>query len=299
MLSPLSLTSASQFVPAYDPVQAIETWAILGGTPFYLETFDDRLSVLENARRQILHSRSLLHDEPRLLLMEELREPRNYFSILQAIAHGRTRRNEIAQAAHLPPASVGKYLHVLRGLRIVERRMPVTETRPDKSRRGIYRIADPFLRFWFRFVHPFKDRLELGWLDAVVNEEVRPNLDSFVAEPFEEAAHEYIARQAQQRVLPFSLSRLGRWWSPQGEIDLVGWNERTRDLVVSECKWTERPVGVNILDELRGKVSLLPGGPWNRVIYVLFAKRGFTEALQARSAEGEVLLVAAADILED
>ena len=299
MLDPLSLTAAAQFVPAYDPVQAIETWAILGGTPFYLETFDDRLSVLENVRRQILHPRSLLHDEPRLLLMEELREPRNYFSILQAIAHGRTRRNEIAQAAHLPPASVGKYLHVLRGLRIVERRMPVTETRPDKSRRGIYRIADPFLRFWFRFVHPFKDRLELGWLDAVVNEEVRPNLDSFVAEPFEEAAHEYIARQAQQRVLPFSLSRLGRWWSPQGEIDLVGWNERTRDLVVGECKWTERPVGVNILDELRGKVSLLPGGPWNRVMYVLFAKRGFTEALQARSAEGEVLLVTAADILED
>ena len=299
MLDPLSLTAAAQFVPAYDPVQVIETWAILGGIPFYLETFDDRLSVLENVRRQILHPRSLLHDEPRLLLMEELREPRNYFSILQAIAHGRTRRNEIAQAAHLPPASVGKYLHVLRGLRIVERRMPVTETRPDKSRRGIYRIADPFLRFWFRFVHPFKDRLELGWLDAVVNEEVRPNLDSFVAEPFEEAAHWYIAGQSQRGALPFSLSRLGRWWSPQGEIDLVGWNERTRDLVVGECKWTERPVGVNILDELRGKVSLLPGGPWNRVMYVLFSKRGFTEALQARSAEGEVLLVTAADILED
>jgi len=298
MLAPLSLTAAAQFVPAYDPVQAIKAWAILGGIPFYLETFDDRLSVLENARRQILHPRSLLHDEPRLLLMEELREPRNYFSILQAIAHGRTRRNEIAQAARLPPASVGKYLDVLRGLRIVERRVPVTETRPDKSRRGIYRIADPFLRFWFRFVHPFKDRLELGWLDAVVNEEVRPNLDSFVAEPFEEAAHWYIARQAQRGALPFSLSRLGLWWSPQGEIDLVGWNERTRELLIGECKWTERPVGINVLDELRRKVSLLPSGPWKRVMYVLFAKRGFTEALQARSAEGEVLLVTAADILE-
>ncbi len=298
MLDPLFLTAASQFVPAYGPVQVIETRAILGGSPFYLETFDDRLSVLENVRRQILHPRSLLYDEPRLLLMEELREPRNYFSILQAIAHGRTRRNEVAQAAHLPPASVGKYLDVLRGLRIVERRVPVTETRPDKSRRGIYRISDPFLRFWFRFVHPFKDRLELGWLDAVVNEEVRPNLDMFVAEPFEEAAHWYIVRQLRRGALPFSLSHLGRWWSPQGEIDLVGWNERTRDLVVGECKWTERLVGVNILDELRGKVSLLPGGPWNRVMYVLFAKRGFTEGLQARSTGGEILLVTAADILE-
>lgn len=300
MLAPLSLSAAPHFVPAYDPVQIVETWAILGGIPYYLETFDDRSSVLENARRQIMHPRSLLYDEPRLLLMEELREPRNYFSVLQAIAHGRTRRNEIAQAARLPPASVGKYLDVLRGLHIVERLTPVTETRPAKSRRGIYRVSDPFLRFWFRFVHPFRDRLELGWLDTVVAEELAPHLNGFVAAAFEEAAHWYIARRGQRGDLPFSLGRLGRWWSPQGELDMVGWNEQTRELLVGECKWTERPVGVNVLEKLVGKVSLLPGGPWRRVIYALFAKRGFTPALQDRAAvEEDILLVTPETLLEE
>jgi len=300
MLTPLSLSAAPHFVPAYDPVQIVETWAILGGIPYYLETFDDRSSVLENARRQIMHPRSLLYDEPRLLLMEELREPRNYFSVLQAIAHGRTRRNEIAQAARLPPASVGKYLDVLRGLHIVERLTPVTETRPAKSRRGIYRVSDPFLRFWFRFVHPFRDRLELGWLDTVVAEELAPHLNGFVAAAFEEAAHWYIARRGQRGDLPFSLGRLGRWWSPQGELDMVGWNEQTRELLVGECKWTERPVGVNVLEKLVGKVSLLPGGPWRRVIYALFAKRGFTPALQDRAAvEEDILLVTPETLLEE
>ncbi len=299
LLDPLDCAAAAQFVPAYDPVQALETWAIAGGIPYYLEAFDDNLSVLDNACRRILHPRSLLYDEPRLLLMEELREPRNYFSILQAVAHGCTRQNEIAQAAHLPGSSVGKYLSVLRSLRLVERRVPVTETRPEKSRKGIYRISDPFLRFWFRFVHPFHDRLELGWLDTVVDEEVRPHLNQFVAEAFEQAALWDVARRARQGNLPFSPSLLGPWWSPDGEIDLVGLHAQTRELLVGECKWTERPVGLNILEDLKAKVNLLPGGPWSRVTYALFAKRGFTNDLQVRAARGEeeILLIPMADLL--
>ena len=297
-LDPLDLAAAAQFTPAYDAMQALETWSILGGIPFYLETFDDRQSVLDNVRNHILHPRSLLYDEPRLLLMEELREPRNYFSILQAIAHGRTRRNEIAQTAHLPLSSVGKYLDVLRSLGIVERQVPVTETRPEKSRKGIYVIKDPFLRFWFRFVHPFRDRLELGYVDAVLAEELRPQLDQFVAQAFEQAAQWFISRQAQQGMLPITPSRVGRWWSPQGEIDLAALDDRNKELLVGECKWTKRPVGINVLEELRGKAALLPGGPWERIVYALFAKQGFTAALQTLAAdEGNILLFTPSDFL--
>ncbi|NOZ70774.1 MAG: ATP-binding protein [Chloroflexi bacterium] len=297
-LDPLDLVAAAQFVPAYDTIQALETWAILGGIPYYLETFDDRQPVLDNVQNHILHPRSLLYDEPRLLLMEELREPRNYFSILQAIAHGRTRRNEIGQAAHLPLSSVGKYLDVLRSLGIVERQVPITETRPEKSRKGIYGIQDPFLRFWFRFVHPFRDRLELGYVDAILAEKVRLQLDQFVAKAFEQAAQWFISRQAQQGRLPMTPTRVGRWWSPQGEIDLVALDDRNKELLVGECKWTKRPVGINVLEELKRKASLLPGGPWQRIVYTLFAKQGFTAALQALAADEEnILLFTPSDLL--
>ncbi len=297
-LGPLPIAAVARFVPRYDAVAAIETWALLGGIPYYLEAFDDSRSTIANAARLIVHPRSLLFNEPRLLMMEELREHRNYFSVLQAIAHGRTRLNEIAQAARLKPTSVGKYLDVLRGLRIVERRVPVTETRPEKSRRGVYRISDNFLRFWFRFVHPFQDRLDLGWLDTVIDEEVAPHFDSFVAEAFEDAAHAYVGEAGKRGDLPITLSRLGRWCSPEAEIDLLGINDQTQELLVGECKWTERPVGVNILEDLRAKVPLLPGGPWERVTPILFAKHGFTPALLARAAAEDVLLVTASDLVK-
>lgn len=78
---------------------------------------------------------------------------------------------------------------------------------------------------------------------------------------------------------------------------MVAWNERTQELLLGECKWTERLIGVNVLDELKAKVELLPGGPWKRVVYALFAKRGFTEALHTRAAQENILLITAADIL--
>ena len=87
--------------------------------------------------------------------MEELREPRNYFSILRAIAQGHTRLNEITQASGVgEPSAVSRYLDILQQIRLVIRRVPATESQPEKSKKGIYQIDDHFLRFWFRFVHP-------------------------------------------------------------------------------------------------------------------------------------------------
>jgi hypothetical protein len=44
-------------------------------------------------------------------------------------------------------------------------------------------------------------------------------------------------------------------------------------------------------------VPYLPGGPWSRVTYALFAKSGFTEALRAQATKEDILLIAAEDLL--
>jgi uncharacterized protein len=82
LLEPLDLPSAAQFFPNYSPEEQFLAWALLGGMPYYLRVFSDRQDIFSNIRTHILDSQSgELFNEPRLLLMEELREPRNYFSI--------------------------------------------------------------------------------------------------------------------------------------------------------------------------------------------------------------------------
>ena len=121
--------------------------------------------------------------------MEELREPRNYFSVLRAIAQGATRLNEISLAARIGDVTTtARYLDILQDLRVVSRSVPATESRPDKSKRGLYRITDAFLRFWFRYVHPNQGSLDLDLADAVLAQRVRPTFDQFVSYAFEDAA---------------------------------------------------------------------------------------------------------------
>ena len=79
----------------------------------------------ENILDGILSRGSFLYDEVRFVLQQELREPRNYFAILQAIAAGKTRLNEIKQATGIEGATA--YLDTLQQLHLVERLVPVTE----------------------------------------------------------------------------------------------------------------------------------------------------------------------------
>ncbi len=303
-LRPLPLRAAAALFPAYDAAQQIETYAVLGGIPAYLTQWDSRESVLTNVEQRILNPASYLYLEPQFLLREELQEPRNYFALLQAIAQGRTRLNEISQATGMERGPASRYLAILQDLHLVERRVPVTERQPDKSRRGLYRLRDPFLAFWFRFVAPYFSTLEVGHT-APIARLVADELSQFTGPVFEDLCRDWIAEQAALQRLPFIPQRIGAWWNNEEEIDLVAVGEDA--LLAGECKWTNRPVGTNILDDLKRKAHVLVASERNARMtgpsasalalhYALFA-RAFTPGLEAVARDEGILLVRPDDLL--
>ncbi len=300
LLDPLDLPSAALFFPAYSTDQKFLAWAVLGGMPYYLRTFSDQQDILTNIRQRILDVQSgELFNEPRLLLMEELREPRNYFSILRAIAQGNTRLNEIAQTSGVGSVNmVSRYLDLLQQMRLVTRQVPATETQPEKSKRGIYQIDDHFLRFWFRYVQPNQSSLGLGLADAILNQRVKPDLDHFAATAFEEASRQHVAWLARQGKISFLPERIGAWWERDAEIDVLAISNVEKQALVGECKWSVNPVGVNILDDLKQKgQALLAQGEIVQVHYALFSRSGFTPALEMQAREEGVALIGADEII--
>ncbi len=291
LLRPLDLPSSSLFFPHYSAENQFLAWAVLGGMPYYLRTFRDHQDIFANIRQNILDPQTgVLFTEPRLLLMEELREPRNYFSILRAIAQGHTRLNEIAQASGVREATtVARYLDILQEMRLITRRVPATETRPDKSKKGIYQIDDHFLRFWFRYGQPNQSGLDLGLADAILNQRIRPDLDNFVAPVFEEAALAFVARLAQTGRLNFLPERIGSWWNREAEIDVLAINSTEKMALAGECKWSVNPVGTNILVELQQKAqAILKDHGIQRIQYILFARIGFTPAVEEQAEKEEI-----------
>lgn len=288
-LRPLTFWDAVPFLPRFEVADQIRAYAVLGGVPAYLLQFNDGIPLLDNIEQYILTPGTFLYDEPRFLLLQELRDPHRYFSVLEAIAAGRTRQNEIAQTAGIAPSSMAFYLTTLRELGLVERVVPATEKHPHKSKLGLYRILDPYFRFWFCFVYPNRSLLERGEV-VQVRRQVEEQLDQFTGAVFEAICREHVWRLYQAGELGFTPRTVGGWWDRQKEVDVVAVGDE--GILVGECKWTDRPVGTNILDDLRRKVhSLIQQREWRRVHYALFSRSGFTPALEAQARDEGVLLI--------
>ena len=292
-LQPLAVNDVNSFFPQYDAETAVKTWAIYGGTPFYLQTINPEQSLGENVQQSILSEQGLLYSEPEFLLRTELRQPNTYFSVLRAIAHGRRTPNEIAGMAGVESQSLSTYLQKLRRLRLVERHIPVTAS-PTSSKRGRYRLAAPLFRFWFRFVYGNQDQLRLLG-DEAFDEVVAPELAEYVSPLFERLC---------QRVLPELVDRqfrdIGQWWFKEHELDILGLAEE--GLVAGECKFTSSPVSEGVLSDLERTTEHVQ---WSQeptdgeTQYVLFSRSGYTTDLERLGQSREdVSLFTVADVVD-
>ena len=133
---PFDYLTAAEFVPGYSNLDKVITYGILGGVPKYLETFSDKVSVEQNVRRAVVAASGSLHEEPIFLLRMEFREPTLYNSILDAVADGATKMNEIATKIHEEMSKSNKYLTELQTIKLVEKIVPCGEK--DTSKKTIF-----------------------------------------------------------------------------------------------------------------------------------------------------------------
>lgn len=297
-LEPLPFSSLSEFFPKWDADARVAGYAILGGIPAYLNWLDPYLDLISNIRQVILNPGSMFLAEPAFLLYDEVREPSSYMAILKAIGSGAHTLTEISERAFIPTASVNFYLNTLQELRLVERRLPVTQTRAKqvRSRSGRYHLSDPYFRFYFQFLEPFISSTPFD-PDQVI-EAVRRNLRAFVgATAFEQLARNWVQVQGKAGLLPFTPDSIGSHWSSRMQVDVVALNWQTHDILIGECKWGTDRVDRQIVRELiERKTPLvlrdLPdhGKNWN-VHHTLFARKGFTSAAvnEMNQAKGKLV----------
>jgi AAA+ ATPase superfamily predicted ATPase len=262
-------------------------YAVAGGIPAYWLHFNDERGFEDNLRNSVLKKGEVLYDEVEFILREELREPRYYFALLQAIAQGKRRLSEIVNATGLSQPVANKYLGVLADLKIVERELPVTEGKPLKSKKGLYQITDEFFRFWFRFVFPKRSDLEMGRIDEVSGSIAR-DLPQYLGGIYEKVAIQTLT-VSQSELFPFSA--IGRWWDRQDEIDIVAINKERDTILFGEVKWSEKPLGNDIYEGLKKKAEKVLWGSKNRKeLFCLVSRSGFTSSLLKKAHEELVLI---------
>lgn len=276
-LKPLNFDNSAKFYPNYSEKEKVEAWSVFGGTPHYLKSIKSEKRFRENVENLLISEQGSFRDEPEFLLRSELSQPHRYMAALKSIASGNTGRNEIAQVSGIENSSIGTYLSKLENLRLVEREVPVTEEAP-RSRSGRYRIREPLVKFWFKFIYGNEDRI--GLTEQPFKDIVEPELNDYVSEFFEE-----LCIQKLPELLDRKFTRVGRWWYQENEIDVVGLKEKGK--VLGECKYTNSKVGLSLLSKLEDKEGEIRVE--GETEYVLFSKSGFEEKLEKESENREDL----------
>ena len=233
LLEPLKFHDACLFFPhSFSLKDKVLYYSILGGMPAYLLEFDFNRSLRENIIENVARKNKFLYQDVLFTLREELKEPRNYFSILYSIAKGNSKAGQIVNDTGLEKSFVGKYLGVLIDLQLVERRVPITEKNSARSRNGIYLLKDNFFKFWFKFVFENQEYTEQEKQDKLVDEKILPELGGFAGRIFEEVALSEMIRSEKYKDYLF-----GRWWDKNSEVDIVGIDKSNKKLLLGEVKF--------------------------------------------------------------
>lgn len=287
-LNPMLYKDARAFFPKLGEQKKIEFYSILGGVPAYLRQFDEGRDVFENIREKILDPGMFLYKEPKFILLEELRDPTTYFSILTAISQGARKFNEISQKSYVEQNKLSKYLSVLLNLRLIDKTIPVTE-RKDFTRNTLYRISDRLFEFWFEFVSPHISSIETGDTEIVIKE-IKTDFNRFVSHAFEDMCRQFLWELNRQQELPITLTKIGTWWHKGNEIDIVGVNEKKKAILFGECKWQDKKVGKNVVDNLLTKKDLVDWHKTKRKEYfAIFSKTGFEKSCMDYCRENKIL----------
>lgn len=275
-----------EFFPEKDYKNLVEMYAITGGVPKYIELFRENEDIYSAINTCVLNRSGYLYEEPYFLLRQEVNEIGSYFSIIRAIAAGNSKLSAIASMLEIKATSLTKYLKTLIDLDVIEREVPVTENNPQRSKKGLYKIKDHYLRFWFAFVYPNKSFIESGHSNIVMSKIKKNLVRNHIAFVYEDVCKERMWQLNAEDAWPFHFAKLGRYWDAQTEIDIVALDPEGKNIVFGECKYWQEPVGIDVLTKLEAKVRSVLWERNNRnVWYVLFSISGFTKELE-ELAEG-------------
>lgn len=258
-IRPFDILNTRKMLPKVSNEDLLAYYGFTDGIPQYLSFVDQNLSVEENIQEMFLNQNAPLQDEPNVLLQEELRKPATYFSILNALAHGKNKSSQISQAIGMTNgSSISAYLNNLIDLEIIERKQPIFE---NNSRKSIYAFKDNMFKFWFKFIAEAQDQIALertkGVLIGIMDE-----LPRFLDPVFEQTAHDWLW---QQDNLQFYPKKISSWWGNnpikhrQEEIDVVASNHDDSEAIVGECKWRNvDKLNHEMIDTLIARAALLP-----------------------------------------
>lgn len=221
----LPFSCMREYFPGFSRQECVEAYGVLGGMPELWKYFDDSLSVRENLCRTVLNRENGLYTEARREMEDQLRETGVYDTILSALSLGKLKLNELYQHTGFSRAKISVYLKNLMELEITEKVFSYDAEGRANAKKGIYRISNHFLHFYYKFLYQNASSLMYLSADRFFYRYIEPELKAYTAEYFKKICMQKLQEMAGQQLLPFQAEEFGEWVGKFGTIDLIARGE--------------------------------------------------------------------------
>ncbi len=275
-LKPMNIAFLREYLKI-DDIQTVEEFGVWGGVPRYWEIRKSQKSLELAVKYHLLDPDGILFEEPERLFLDEMRTSMQAFSVLSLIGIGCHRISEIAGRLGKPATQLSRLLGFLIDLGYIKRETPFGVS-IKSSKKSLYKIADPFMNFYFTFIVPNKSRLEFGLIDKVWNE-ISSQYKLYISHQWEDLCRQVVPRLTFNGKQFYPASR---WWGNGNngklmELDIVAESTDKKTLLVGEAKWSDNPSITELSSELKEKCRNIPFAKNHKIIKALFLKRRLKE----------------------
>lgn len=259
-----------------DATAAIEEYSVWGGVPRYWELRESRSSLDDAMWHNILSGNGALFEEPIKLFQDDVKDIVKTSTIMSYISTGANRLSEIAGRCDEPATNLSRPLKKLIDLGFLEKDIPfgIDEKNAKKS---LYKIADPFMAFYYQFVVPNRSFIELN-RRLPIDQALNTHFSEYVSMQWEKMCRDAVTGNLVNGVV---YGKAKRWWgsvlneakkAEQVEFDVVAESIDKKYLLVGECKWMTQENGKQLTAELLRKAKLLPFANDYTIVPMLFLK---------------------------
>lgn len=273
--------------PDHSVSESIQVYGIVGGVPGYLRRWDARKSMKENICMHILSKDGFLYTEAQNYISAELRELSVYNTILEAIASGRRKLNELFQYTGYSRAKISVYLKNLMEFEVVEKVIPFETGGWDNAQKGLYQIKNTYLHFWYKFVYPHLSDLHMLSAEEFYDTWIASEIGAYFNGAFQKVCMEYLELMSMVNQLPIKIHKIGTWVGKQGNIDIIAQND-IRENIVGLCSWSENVLTYEMYQKL---LDSMEQARVRAKKYYLFSAGDFDENIKKKAAEDDQIVL--------
>lgn len=267
-------------------VEAVEEYAVWGGVPRYWELREGDKSLLDSIKSHLLSVNGTLYEEPMKLFKDDINDIVKTSTIMSYVGLGANKLSEIAGRCAEVSTNLSRPLAKLVTLGYLEKEIPFGEEEKN-TKKSLYKINDPFMSFYFRFIVPNRSFIELGRIKPILSA-YDTQFAAYVGQYWEKLCRESVSGNEIDGIT-YGIAR--RWWgnvsrTEKIELDVIAESLDKKYLLVGECKWTAGESTDRLLSELKAKAEKLPFAKNHIIVPKLFLKN------QPSDESKEVLLPA-------